>query len=227
MFIQDIRRELVRSKTVRQVNSKKTGLLTVHWNGPSTKRFKTDLAVFKNDADWHVNNNGWDGVSYHFGVGRDGHVYQLRDIEARLNHAGVKYANDQAISVQLTVGEGDPVSQAQFAGLLQLINHLNVQPRHVFGHRESPRSTACPGALIMRWIYDYRKQNSGHLVSLTTKYNANIRDEPSVLSHKVSSGKAGQRYSLIETLGLPVQGDCLWYNISGTSDYIHASAFGV
>lgn len=211
--------------------SKKNGTYVLHYNGPSTAKFATDLAVIDNDYAWHTgtppNGHGWVGVAYHYAIGRDGQVYWLNDESERLNHAGVPWANDRAIAVQLTVGEGDRVSQQQFNALAQFLELKKVKPRFLSTHREAPRTTACPGALIQRWVEDYRKINSGARFEGVTKFSGNVRDEASVLSHLVRPIAAGMRVKGVQVLGKPVQGDSLWIQLDGSTDFIHASVFGV
>lgn len=211
--------------------SKKTGKYVLHYNGPSTKKFRTDIAVFDNDYAWHIgeppNGQGWVGIAYHYGVGRDGNIYQLNDEVERLNHAGVPWANDEAIAVQLTVGEGDLVSDRQLNALAQFLEQKKVKPRFLSTHREAPRTTACPGAIIQRWVDNYRTVNSGARFEGVTKFTGNVRDEANVLSHLVRQVGAGIRVKGVQILGKPVRGDSLWIQLDGTTDFIHASLFGV
>lgn len=211
--------------------SRKTGKYVLHYNGPSTQRFKTDLAVFDNDYSWHIgtppNGQGWVGIAYHYGIGRDGLIYWLNDDEERLNHAGVPWANDEAIAVQLTVGEGDLVGQKQWDALSELLELKKVKPRFLSTHQEAPRTTSCPGAVIQRWVSQYRQINSGQPFEGVTKFSGHVRDEANVLSHLVRGIGAGVRVRGTQILGKPVRGDSLWIKVEGSTDFIHASIFGV
>lgn len=208
----------MRSSKVRQVNRTVTKALTVHWNGPGFKA--QDLDQLKGDARFHVETRGWDGLSYHYGVGRDGQIYHCRDGIARLNHAGIAQGNNESLSVLVLTGEGMIIPPAQYSALEGLIQTLRMQPRYVLGHQEWPRLTACPGPLLLRWLTSYRAKHvtPGSAITIT---NANVRDEASVLSHKVKELPTGSRVTGAWVLGKPFKGDCQWFKIG--SDYIHAS----
>jgi hypothetical protein len=218
----DIRAQLMRSKTVPQVNRTVTKSLTVHWNGPGFTA--PDLVQLQGDARFHVQTRGWDGLSYHYGVGRDAQIYWCRDAIARLNHAGVAQGNSESLSVLVLTGEGMSIPSVQISALESLIVTLKMQPRYVLGHQEWPRLTACPGPLLLRWLTSYRARyiTAGSAYTIT---NANVRDEASVLSHKVKELPMGTRVTGNWVLGKPFKGDCQWFRIG--TDYIHASTLRV
>jgi len=218
----DIRSQLARSTKVKQVNRTKTGYLTIHYNGPSVGNTK-DLDLIKADARFHVNTRGWDGLAYHYAVGRDGALYQTRDYAARLNHSGVPQGNSESLAVLVVTGEGDPLPQAQVNGLEQLIKQVGKGPRFLLSHQEWPRLTACPGALLTRWLRGYRAQFMQSSFHTTTLYSTNVRDESNVLSHLVRVEPKGTQHEGFLFLGHPFKGDSLWFNILGTTDYIHGS----
>lgn len=215
----DIRSELMRNKEIPQVYRRVTRNLTVHWNGPAFKG--TDFNQLKGDAKFHVQTRGWDGLSYHFGVGRDGTQYWCRDKAARLNHAGVAQGNSDSYAVLVLTGEGMPIPQAQLASLEQLILSLNIHPRYVLGHQEWPRLTACPGPLLLRWLTRYRNRFTA-VGTATTIVNANIRDEASVLSHKQGEIPVNTPVHGTWILGKPYKGDSLWLQLA-SGDFVHAS----
>lgn len=223
----DLRAQLKRSSQVQQVNRTATRFITIHYNGPSVEGIPDDVRLLKADAAFHVNTRGWDGLAYHYAVGRDGTLYQTRDYEVRLNHSGVPLGNSESLAVFVATGEGDVLPVVQVTALEQLIQQLAIHPRYVLGHQEWPRATACPGAKLMRWLNGYRQISSGERIEVTSKYLANVRDEPSILSHQLSQLPVGTRVHGIKTLGKPVKGDSLWVRLNGTQDYVHASALGI
>lgn len=226
MHVIDIRDQLVRSTTVHQVSRKVTKFVTLHWNGPSTAEVNDDIAVFKADARYHVNTRGWDGIAYHYGVSRTTHaVYTLRDFMARLNHSGVPQGNSESLSVLTPIGEGDTFSDLMEENLRNLLDIIGLAPRYVLGHQEWPRATKCPGALIMRFLQRYRSEHSGAPFTGKTKWVANVRDEPSVLSYRVRTLPAGSTVRGTVVLGSPVKGDSQWIKLEGTTDYVHGSLF--
>lgn len=220
--MQDVRLQLIRSKTVRQVLRRKTKNLTVHWNGPSVAKVPKDLTLLKADARFHVETRGWDGLSYHYGVGRDGQQYWCRDQLALLAHSGVAQGNNESYSVLIITGEGDNIPPIQYVSLEDIIRVQNIAPRWVLGHQEWPRLTACPGPLLMRWLAEYRGRYRA-AGATTTLITANVRDESSVLSHKTR--ELAKNTPVVGTwmLGKPFKGDALWFQLQGTTDYLHGS----
>ncbi len=112
-------------------------------------------------ANYHINNNGWGGIGYHFVIAKDGTVYYVGDIStARANVANL---NEQVIGICL-VGNftsGQVPSQEQLDSAHQLcdffINHFsdlsNVSSWDaVKGHKELPgQATTCPGDNWPAW----------------------------------------------------------------------------
>lgn len=223
--MEDVRALLLRSATVPEVYRKATRFAVVHWNGASVVQgnYPGDLAVLQADARWHVNNNGWDGLAYHYGIGRTGKEYQCRTWTAKLPHSGNSLMNDEAFSVLVITGEGDPISPEQYAGLLRRLRSLGINRRYWLGHREAPRSTSCPGALLMRWLTARRNEVRLPTSNVKVKYVANVRDEPSTLSYKLGELAVGTSLNGHWRLGQPVKGDSLWLELSGDR-YVHASA---
>ncbi|MCU0503494.1 MAG: N-acetylmuramoyl-L-alanine amidase, partial [Anaerolineae bacterium] len=101
-------------------------------------------------AAYHVNNNDWPGIGYHFCVGPDGTIYQVNRLETISYHAGV--VNDYTIGICL---EGDfrnglipTPKQIESAGHLSawLSQKLKIPVTNIMGHKEYPKNpTECPG----------------------------------------------------------------------------------
>lgn len=220
-MIIDIRSQLLRSKTVAQVNRSVTKFVTLHWNGPAVVE---EVAQLHADAKWHVNHNGWDGLAYHYAVGASGKVYRTRDYSARLNHSGVPQGNSESLSVLVVIGEGQVGTSAQFNSLRDLLSMLSISPRYVLGHRFWPRATACPGPIVTRWLRDWQQAHHGPTVNTRTIVaSANVRDEADVLSHVVrKTGKVGEVVHGQWVLGNWVKGDGLWLKLPD-NNYIHGS----
>lgn len=217
----DIRSQLQRSKTVKQVNRSVTKFVTLHWNGPEVVE---EVAQLHGDAKWHVEHNGWDGLAYHYAVGATGNIYQTRDNIARLNHSGVTQGNSESLSVLVVIGEGQVGTDKQFTSLGYLLSQIGISPRYVLGHRFWPRTTACPGPIVTRWLRSWQQAHHGaNVITKTVAANVNVRDEADVLSHIVRKvTKAGEIVSGQWVLGNWVKGDGLWLKLSD-NNYIHGS----
>lgn len=119
-----------------------------HTAGPDTQT-PTQIANF------HINNNGWGGIGYHFLIAKDGTVYYVGDIStARANVANL---NDQVIGICL-IGNfmaGKEPSSEQLDSANKLcdffINNYPAIPNvnswdQVKGHKDLlGQSTVCPG----------------------------------------------------------------------------------
>lgn len=112
-------------------------------------------------ANYHINNNGWGGIGYHFVIAKDGSVYYVGDIStARANVANL---NEQVIGICL-IGNfmsGNIPSNEQLDSASKLCDFfINNYPDlsnvttwdAVRGHKELPgQSTACPGDTWNSW----------------------------------------------------------------------------
>lgn len=216
----DVRSQLMRSSIVPQTLRRVTKSFTVHWNGPPVS--SNELAQLKGDAKFHVQTRGWDGLSYHYAVGRSGTTYWCRDEMARLAHSGVAQGNSESLSCLVITGEGMDLPSIQIHALEEVIHSKGIPSRYVLGHQEWPRLTACPGPLLLRWLAEYRTRYIT-LGEATTMFTSNVRDEPSVLSHLVRTLPVGTKLKGSWMLGKPYKGDALWFQIEGLTDYLHAS----
>ncbi len=136
-----------------------------HSGGPDTQ---TPIEI----ANYHINNNGWGGIGYHFLIGKDGMVYYVGDIStARANVANL---NEQVIGICLVGNftEGRTPTQEQYDSAYKLCDFfINNYPDLtnlnswdvVKGHKELPgQLSLCPGD---EWILWKDKITSGVLVN--------------------------------------------------------------
>ena len=95
--------------------------------------------------NFHINNNGWAGIGYHFYIRKDGTIYKGRDEK----YAGAHCVDYNSISLGICLEGNFEIEQPtdnQLKSLSELLQHLkqkygNVQ---VVGHRDL-NATACPG----------------------------------------------------------------------------------
>lgn len=100
-------------------------------------------------ATYHVNNNKWPGIGYHFVIEKDGTIIWCHDLEVRSYHVG--NSNRMAIGICL-VGDfrKQDLLDTQLQPLLKLLKYLlrelNLTPADVRGHSEFPDYgwKACP-----------------------------------------------------------------------------------
>ena len=95
--------------------------------------------------NFHINNNGWAGIGYHFYIRKDGTIYRGRDEK----YAGAHCENYNSVSLGICLEGNFEIEQptdSQLKSLSELLQHLkqkygNVQ---IVGHRDL-NATACPG----------------------------------------------------------------------------------
>lgn len=118
-----------------------------------------DMDIDANDIrDWHVNDNHWNDIGYHWVIRRDGEVEPGRD-EA-IAGAHVRGHNGDSIGVCLVGGTdadmgGDAnFTSAQWAALETLVRELldRYPEADVMGHRELDDGKECPCFDAPAWV---------------------------------------------------------------------------
>lgn len=103
----------------------------------------------ENVAKYHVDNQGWPGIGYHYYVKPDGTIYQTQRLETVSYH--VSHNNDYSLGICVS---GDftyvPPPQVQIDAAAQLVawlmQELAITEQKILGHKEFPANdTSCPG----------------------------------------------------------------------------------
>lgn len=103
----------------------------------------------ENVAKYHVQDQDWPGIGYHFYVKPDGAIYQTQRTETVSWH--VSHNNDYSVGICVA---GDftyaPPPQSQINAAAQLVawlmQELAVPEGNILGHKEFPNNdTSCPG----------------------------------------------------------------------------------
>jgi N-acetylmuramoyl-L-alanine amidase len=123
------------------------------WDGRSTEDKVQEV------RRWHVEDNGWRDIGYHWLIDRDGTVVKGRDESAKGAH--VKGRNSTTIGIALFGGHGsckddtfeENFTPEQNTALRQLI--AEIEQRHaitkISGHHEYANK-ACPGFNVSSWL---------------------------------------------------------------------------
>jgi len=110
---------------------------------------------------WHVEDNGWADIAYHYIVDRDGRVATGRPLDVKGAHT---YGhNDNSIGICLVGGHGSSstdafsanYTDAQDQALRVLINELKIRVptiKKISGHNDYTNAKACPGFKVDRWL---------------------------------------------------------------------------
>lgn len=99
-------------------------------------------------ANYHINENDWPGIGYHFVIQKDGTVFQTQPLDVISYHTAGQ--NTSSIGIALT-GDYDwqtPPS-AQIASLVDLLRDLKNRfgSLPLYGHNQFSQKT-CPGSRI-------------------------------------------------------------------------------
>lgn len=133
----------------------RVNFLAVHHSATS------DTQTPEGIANFHISNNGWGGIGYHFLIAKDGTVYYVGDLStARANVANL---NEQVIGICLIgnfiENRVPAVEQLDSAHKLceffikdyQKLSNVNSWDK-VRGHKELPnQTTVCPGDNWSSW----------------------------------------------------------------------------
>jgi hypothetical protein len=99
-------------------------------------------------ARYHVNNNGWPGIGYHFVVTGDGRIYQTNELTTVSYHA--QSGNRESVGVCFTgdFTKGQPTPEQLDSGkklMAALLHMLGLGRDAVVPHSRYVPTTACPG----------------------------------------------------------------------------------
>jgi len=140
----DVRDALVKHTTkkysVRPVN--RITHLTVHHS-------LTHSGSAESFARYHVQNNGWPGIGYHFVIEKNGQIKWCHDVTVRSYHVGNSNSKSVGICMVGDFRNSDPTSEQEHSlhRLLKwLQQELSIPVENVQGHSEFPgyEWKACP-----------------------------------------------------------------------------------
>jgi len=139
--------------------------ITVHHSAQTTaaqlgRGTRGDVAdALRRVQRYHIGNNGWGDIAYHYLIDPDGRVFTGRSLEFQGAHASGK--NNVANIGICLFGHFDEErpSEAALASLEALVDRLrdehSIGRSRVYGHLEL-KATECPGRWLMPWIERYR-----------------------------------------------------------------------
>jgi N-acetylmuramoyl-L-alanine amidase len=95
--------------------------------------------------EWHINENGWSDVGYHFVIRRDGEIEKGRP--DHVIGAGVKGYNRDSIHICMIGGKPDAnFTFKQYQTLIQLREAIDTDYGNPMwlGHRDVDKGKTCP-----------------------------------------------------------------------------------
>lgn len=107
---------------------------------------------------WHVVENGWDDVGYHYIIKRDGTLQTGRDESMVGSHA--RAVNGTSLGVCLIGGSDksgkweNNFTEEQFESLKTLITKLKIdfEIEQVIGHYQVDEKKQCPSFDVPKWL---------------------------------------------------------------------------
>ena len=136
------------------IKREKTDTIVIHCSAtPPTM----DIGVEK-IREWHVDDNGWDDVGYHFIITRSGVLQKARPEEMQGSHA--RAVNGTSLGICLVGGSnasGDwenNFTDAQFVSLKSLILDLikRYEIKKIIGHYQVDDKKECPSFKVPEWL---------------------------------------------------------------------------
>ena len=120
---------------------------------------RSDAELVKGVQRFHQDDRGWADIGYHYLLGRDGRVYEGRELHVQGAHAGGgNNVENLGVSVIGDFSSGLPTKQTMAALERFLVHQMarhEVGADQLFGHREF-KATACPGDALFTWLESYR-----------------------------------------------------------------------
>ena len=143
------------------IKREKTDTIVIHCSAtPPTM----DIGVEK-IREWHVDDNGWDDVGYHYVITRSGVLQKARPEEMQGSHA--RAVNGTSLGICLVGGSnasGDwenNFTDEQFVSLKSLISDLIKryempedfkQIKKIIGHYQVDDKKECPSFKVPEWL---------------------------------------------------------------------------
>ena len=125
-----------------------------------------------NIANYHVNNNDWAGIGYHYLITDDGAIYQTNSDYLVSYHAsgwnsrsiGVAITGDHVIGSQSD--NYDIIGKKKYNALVYLLaklcNKYNLSVDNILGHNETGSPKSCPNLNLDQLRSDVKKKGYGY-----------------------------------------------------------------
>lgn len=129
-------------------------------------------------ARYHVNSKGYAGIAYHIGIGPDGSVSYLGDLDTHRHHASSANAYGVGVCLLGNFETETPTAAAllALAGVDRVLPAVLGRALKTIGHRDVPASgTVCPGANLYAALYPSTAPNIEEQLRARTWNEAGIR----------------------------------------------------
>jgi len=104
-------------------------------------------------ARWHVGNNDWPALSYHYFIELSGSVIRCNDIDRLTYHCGGNNARSIGICLNGDFDKNEPTIE-QLESLRKLLEAIHVSiGQYTLGYHGQYKSTTCCGEKLIQKIY--------------------------------------------------------------------------
>ena len=132
------------------------GYITIHHTASPSNDGGDPARRLRQIQAYHIDNNGWCDIGYHYVVSQSGEIFEGRRLEGRTG-AHVGYHNSRNLGVALignfkyqSVGATQFDATAEIVHALHETHDIPLNRRRLKGHTEwSGQSTSCPGGNML------------------------------------------------------------------------------
>ena len=108
-----------------------------------------DIATVRDVQQLHQGERGWADIGYHYLIGKDGTLFEGRDIGVRGTHVGGYNTGSVGVCVLgNTTTDGIPQAQWESLGVICSWLRAELPVTHIAGHRDFNPDTECPGDVL-------------------------------------------------------------------------------
>ena len=133
--------------------------VAVHYNGPPLGAYTHDrcAGIVRGIQAMHMDSpeRKWADIAYNMLVCRHGDIYEGRGKDVRSAGNGTDYGNANYVCVMGMMGDGDDLTNAMKAGIVEAAGLLGQAGGEWKVHQDF-FNTSCPGSALLQWV------RSGH-----------------------------------------------------------------
>ncbi|MCA8979329.1 MAG: N-acetylmuramoyl-L-alanine amidase [Planctomycetes bacterium] len=155
--------------------------------------YDNSVAALRKIQRYHIHENGWGDIGYHYIIDGEGRVFEGRDDRWQGAHAGGD-ANVGNLGICL-LGDfrGHDPSPAALESLRRLIDEYrstNDIPRDQVVAHQDLKNTECPGKHLASWVRSY---SGGRLAASSPLIGTGVRTASAPVSGRATSGSSSVR----------------------------------
>lgn len=131
---------------------RKVDLIVVHCSDSNNPAHDNIETIRK----WHVDENGWSDVGYHFFIDKRGGIHTGRPEDI----AGAHTKGHNARSIGICLSGRNGFTDEQFRSLelicLELTQKYNIEKKDILGHKDFDKSKTCPNFDVTKLVSSWK-----------------------------------------------------------------------